>query len=704
MARQAAVPPFALLEMPDQDLVRYTRKLKIARPRIKTLLGRSVTFGGALALTAYATREMIAIVSIGGVTVLQGVMVVLFAITFGWIALAAAGAVAGVLFGGVRRNARADLRVEQRTALVMPICNEEPARSFASLQAMAESLIDLDEAAGFEVFILSDTSNPAIYVHETAAFHALREALGDRMRVWYRRRVENAGRKAGNVREFVTRWGGRYDFMIVLDADSILAPETLVTLVREMAANPRLGLLQTVPRLCGLAGRRRQLLGPQRDRPRAGIRVCGRVAGLARAQAVRRHDHVARLRRGGAPAPRRLVRAHAADAPGVVGGEPAVAARRGCARPALGAGQHSASRGDRQPRAHLAEPRAHLHRRDELPRLAAVARADCRRPRSHGPHRDRAVRVLHRRAVVVPALAAVRQRANDRAVHRFDGDTVHAEDPGRAARAREPRAAPVGGRGARGVRRRRGDGPVGAVRADHDDDSEPAGVGNPAWPGLGLVDAEPQERRHPLAHAASPALGAHGGGRLGRGGARVHLDAVARVDGAGPDRARARVAAVGRERQRAARDAHAALGIPRDAGGGCSAGSHRAAQCARGAARGAARPRDDRELAARRERAAAPLRRGGAAAAGSARTARRVVHVGAREGHRRSERYGGARVADPARTARGARRPRLVPRARAPRAGRRAHARSACASFGLSASISPRTAAIGGFAGAGARH
>jgi membrane glycosyltransferase len=71
------------------------------------------------------------------------------------------------------------------------------------------------------------------------------------MRVWYRRRTENTAKKAGNVRDFVTRWGGRYDFMIVLDADSILAPETLVTLVREMVADPQLGLLQTVPRLCG---------------------------------------------------------------------------------------------------------------------------------------------------------------------------------------------------------------------------------------------------------------------------------------------------------------------------------------------------------------------------------------------------------------------------------------------------------------------
>jgi membrane glycosyltransferase len=253
MARQAAVPPFALLEMPDQDLVRYTRKLRLARPRFTTWLARLVTFGGALALTAYASREMVAVVSVsvGGVTFLQAVMVVLFTITFGWIALAAAGAVAGVLFGGPRRNARGDARVEQRTALVMPICNEEPARSFASLEAMATSLLEREDAPPFEIFVLSDTGNPSIYVQETAAFHALRNALGDRMRVWYRRRSENVGRKAGNLRDFVTRWGGRFDFMIVLDADSVLAPDTLITLVREMAADPRLALLQTVPRLCG---------------------------------------------------------------------------------------------------------------------------------------------------------------------------------------------------------------------------------------------------------------------------------------------------------------------------------------------------------------------------------------------------------------------------------------------------------------------
>jgi membrane glycosyltransferase len=246
----ASVPPLAELEMPEQNLRRYVRERKLGWPSLKTLLARLVTFGGGLALTSYATFEMIAVVSVGIVSVLQWAMVALFAITFGWISLAAAGAISGVLFGGVRRRATAETRVEQRTALIMPVYNENPAGTFSALFAMAEALLER-EATGFEIFVLSDTTRPELYVKETAAYHALREKVGDRIRVWYRRRSDNVGRKVGNLHDFVTKWGGRYDFMIVLDADSLLAPDTLVTLAREMAADPNLGLLQTVPRLAG---------------------------------------------------------------------------------------------------------------------------------------------------------------------------------------------------------------------------------------------------------------------------------------------------------------------------------------------------------------------------------------------------------------------------------------------------------------------
>jgi membrane glycosyltransferase len=247
----AAMPPPALLDMPEQTFRRYDAPRRRARPSVRTIAARFVTFGGTLALTVYASREMIAVVSFGNMaSALQWLMVILFTVTFGWIALPASAAIAGVLFGGTRLRADDVSPLIHRTALAMPVYNEDPAASFAALQAMAETLLERD-AAGFEIFVLSDTTDPDVYMKETAAFHALRDKLGDRMRVWYRRRSVNAGRKAGNLHDFVTHWGGRYDFMIVLDADSVLTADTLLTLVREMAGDPELGLLQTVPRLAG---------------------------------------------------------------------------------------------------------------------------------------------------------------------------------------------------------------------------------------------------------------------------------------------------------------------------------------------------------------------------------------------------------------------------------------------------------------------
>src|SRR4029079_14192197 len=52
-----------------------------------------------------------------------------------------------------------------------------------------------------------------------------------------------------NIADFVTRWGGHYDHMIVLDADSSMSGETLLTLARAMAAEARAGIIQTVPAL-----------------------------------------------------------------------------------------------------------------------------------------------------------------------------------------------------------------------------------------------------------------------------------------------------------------------------------------------------------------------------------------------------------------------------------------------------------------------
>jgi membrane glycosyltransferase len=249
----ACVPPSAPLAMPAQSLRRYRRSGRV-RWSFVAWLARLLTFGGAAALTAAGAREMYGVVHIGGITPLEWVMVGLFAITFGWIALSAAACVTGILLGWQRRRAPKDAPLTTRTALVMPVYNESPAPTFAALQAMAESLVEEGHGRAFELFILSDTTNADIWVAETAAFRRLSEAVNGAMPVWYRRRYENTARKAGNVQDFVERWGARYDWMVVLDADSMMSTPTLVTLVREMQADPRLGILQTVPTLANGQG------------------------------------------------------------------------------------------------------------------------------------------------------------------------------------------------------------------------------------------------------------------------------------------------------------------------------------------------------------------------------------------------------------------------------------------------------------------
>jgi membrane glycosyltransferase len=137
------------------------------------------------------------------------------------------------------------------TALVMPIYNEDPSRTTAALQAMGEALHRLDAHGGFEIVILSDSTNADAWIRESLSVDRLRASLLEIMPVWYRRRWHNIARKSGNLEDFVTRWGGRYDHMIVLDADSLIDAPTLKRLVQMMQDDPKLGILQTAPQLIG---------------------------------------------------------------------------------------------------------------------------------------------------------------------------------------------------------------------------------------------------------------------------------------------------------------------------------------------------------------------------------------------------------------------------------------------------------------------
>jgi membrane glycosyltransferase len=136
------------------------------------------------------------------------------------------------------------LRID--TAVLMTLRNEDPARAISRLRALKDSIEATGEGARFGYFVLSDTSDPAIATEEEKALAAWRAADGEGGRIHYRRRARNTGFKAGNVRDFCTRWGRDFELMLPLDADSLMAGREVVRLVRMMQANPKIGILQSL--------------------------------------------------------------------------------------------------------------------------------------------------------------------------------------------------------------------------------------------------------------------------------------------------------------------------------------------------------------------------------------------------------------------------------------------------------------------------
>jgi membrane glycosyltransferase len=133
-----------------------------------------------------------------------------------------------------------------RTAILMTLRNEDPARAFKRLRVVKQSLDATGEGMWFDYFVLSDTNVPAVAEAEERLAAEWAREIGEPARITYRRRSDNAGFKAGNVRDFCEHWGERYEVMLPLDADSVMSGEAIVQLARMMQAHPRLGILQSL--------------------------------------------------------------------------------------------------------------------------------------------------------------------------------------------------------------------------------------------------------------------------------------------------------------------------------------------------------------------------------------------------------------------------------------------------------------------------
>ena len=244
-----ALPPETPLPMPSQALSRFDsnqRRTPVAW-HAKPVLSRIFVFGGGLMLTGYGAYEMYKVVSVSSVTILQWLLVVLFTINFSWIALAFSSSVLGfcALLGKAKPHVT-PTSLKAKTALVMPVYNEAPSRIFAALQAMIEEIDSTGLLDHYDVFVLSDTTDPDIWVAEERTFLAMRTRL-PQVNIYYRHRPKNIGRKSGNIEDFVTRWGGGYEHMLVLDADSVMTGHCITALTAAMEADPDSGIIQSLP-------------------------------------------------------------------------------------------------------------------------------------------------------------------------------------------------------------------------------------------------------------------------------------------------------------------------------------------------------------------------------------------------------------------------------------------------------------------------
>ena len=219
-------------------------------------LRRGLFFGLVAGTALIGTSMMFDILRSAGTNALEIVILVLFAVTFSWISIPFWNAVIGFALMVLGRDPLSlgpamapnpGGGIASRTALIMPAYNEDPRRIMTGLAAVLRSLNGTPYREQFDLHLLSDTTDPILARAEENAWKTLLQEVGCSTGLYYRRRQANIGRKAGNIADFCQRWRAHYEFMVLLDADSVMTGSTLVELVRTMEANPGIGIIQTVP-------------------------------------------------------------------------------------------------------------------------------------------------------------------------------------------------------------------------------------------------------------------------------------------------------------------------------------------------------------------------------------------------------------------------------------------------------------------------
>lgn len=223
-----------------------------------SVASRRVVFATLVILCILALGAlMTATLAVGGLSGAEGVMLALFIVTLPWMVIGFWNAMLGlVLLRSTGDAASAvnpalgrlnkDAPITARTAILSCVRNEDTDRIHRNLDAMLSGLARTGEADRFSLFVLSDTSWEDVAQAEEAMIEALKARWGNTFEITYRRRIENTGFKAGNIRDFCERWGGNHEFALVLDADSYMSTGAITKLVRLMQMDEKIGIAQSL--------------------------------------------------------------------------------------------------------------------------------------------------------------------------------------------------------------------------------------------------------------------------------------------------------------------------------------------------------------------------------------------------------------------------------------------------------------------------
>ncbi len=240
------VQPEPALAMPDQSFsagftdpeapgIRTDRKTRC--PRALVLLG---PLGVTLALGWIGLGWF----ALDGLSLAEGALVAVSVFAFYWVVLSVGTALLGLFW---QAQPQAEALHGLSVAILLPMYGETAGTTIGNAVALLGGLKGKGRHR-FSLHVLSDTRDPAAAQEERAVIAAARNAHPG-LAISYRRRDANTDYKSGNIRDWLTNFGHEHEAMLVLDADSVMGPQSVLLMADRMATEPGLGLIQTIARV-----------------------------------------------------------------------------------------------------------------------------------------------------------------------------------------------------------------------------------------------------------------------------------------------------------------------------------------------------------------------------------------------------------------------------------------------------------------------